>query len=283
MFKKRRFSLRRNRRRSKADVLSLSVLSGAPVSRAVGAPILSANTPFATAQVLFTGGKNTEAGFTTQQTATPLQDDAGRGAAVRGLQFDLGGFTSCWLEFGSPVAARSNTAFNILHYLALVKTEYDSDIYQTTGQVVPRWNAVPNIVASPRDQAINSGNELAFDPAEDILWRGLEEAIAFPCTTCYPCPDQAGCPTTDEEGCAVNFLGVNGIGIRGTVNSPDLRTFPSMANLYKMRHVKLRTRRFLKENECIVLVENWVAPIPENTGFLWETYMYGVAAVRIAR
>lgn len=268
----------------KADVLSLSVLSGAQVTRGAGDPTLAANTPFATAQVLFTGGKNTEAGFTVQQTAVPLQDDAGRGVALRGLQFDLGGFTSCWLELGTPNPALSNTPLNILHYLALIKVEYDSIIYQTTGQVVPRWNAVPNIVASPRDQALNSGLELAFDPADDIVWRGLEEAISFPCNTCPPCPCTPGCTGFPfGESCSNCGSMAGPQWFTGTVNSPDLRTYPSMANAYKMRHVKLRTRRFLKENECLVLVENWVAPLPPDSAFLWETYMYGVAAVRIAR
>lgn len=285
-FKKRfsRFSRRPSRRRMRADVQTLSVFTGHQIIRDPGSPQLSAITPAAEAIVLFTGGTRTESGATAE-SAAPLQSTGGRGVAIRGLQFDLGGFATCWLQTGSPIAGLENAALNVLHFMAIVKTKFDQVQYEYDGQVVPKWNAVPNIIASPRAASTLSLAEKAFDPTDDILWRGLEEAIAFPCNTCPPCGCTPGCTgfPFSGENCS-NCGSVAGPQwMVGTVNSPDLRVYPSMTNAFKMRHVKLRTKRFLKEDDCLVLVHNWVTTQPADSVVNWETYMYGALAVRTAR
>lgn len=273
-----------SRRRSKADVLSLSVFTGAVIDRPAGAPGLTAFTPAADAIVLFHGGKRTESGLTAE-TAVPLQDEAGRGVSIRGLQFDLGGFATCWLQTGTPNPAFEQIPLVILHYMAIVKATFDQVQYEYDGQVVPKWNAVPNIVSSPRAQSTLTLDEKVFDPPVDIMWRGLEEAISFPCLICPPCGCTPGCTGFPIPGEACSNCGsvAGPQWFTGTVNSPDLRALPSMANSYKMRHVKLRTRRFLKEDECLVLVHNWVTPQPPESQLVWESYMYGALAARIAR
>lgn len=277
-------SVRRpSRKRSKRDVLSLSVsFDQVAVIRDPGAPTLGPNAPAADAIVLVHGGKWTEAGLSTQASATALQDTAGRGVSVRGIQFDWTGFTTCWIDQGSPSGDQGSHI--VQHYMAIVKAEFDQEIYENSGLVVPRWQQVPNIVRAPRDIVLGGFGEPAFDPPVDILWRGLEEAIARPCLDCPPCPQEVGCSPPDPESCNTNFLGVQGIMVTGKVNLPTSHTaFQAMSRNYAMRHVKLRTGRFLKEEECLVLVSNWVTTIPQNSQLVWSNSIYGTMAVRIAR
>lgn len=284
MFKKRRRYIRRPSRRGvKRDIQTLSVSwDQTAVIRGPADPVLGPNNPFAEAIVLWHGGKHTEAGFTVQETAPGLQDTGGRGVSVRGIQFDWSGFTSCWLW--QNTVGQDQTAHYVSHYMAFVKAEFDQQIYQTTGQVVPKWSSVPNIVKSARDIAINSGNEHVFDPGVDIIWRGYQEAMARPCTLCFPCPSDIGCPDLSTEDCQTTFLGTPGIAVTGTVNLPlNATSYSAVANNYNMRHVKLRTSRFLKEDECIVLVSNWVTTIPADSQLVWSNNLYGSIAVRVAR
>lgn len=288
MFKKRvnRFRRRLSRRKLKADVLTLSLPNHQfLIERTVGQPSFGPNSPFVAAEVLFHGGKRTKAGLAVQETAVPLQDEAGRGVAIRGLQFDWLGFCSCWIFTGNIDPFQEQRAHFIRHYMAIVKTEYDTLEYQKTGLVDPDWAQIPNLVHSERDIDIPSALELVFDPQEDTLWRGVEEAQSLYCLTCPPCGCTAGChgfPTTEDCSLCGSVAGPQWM--VGTVNMPTAWVADqSISRHYNMRHVKLNTRRFLKENECLVLVHNWITTMPEGTQVVWDNTMFGTMAARIAR
>lgn len=283
---KRRFFRRPSRRGVKRDVLSLSVTDEIAITRSAVDPIIGLFNPFADALVLCTGSPETQAISATQASATPLQRDGGRGASISSIQFDWAGFTTCWLNTGSPNANGEQEAFLVRHYMAFVKAKFDMPIYETTGEVVPTWNQVPNIILSPRDVATTSVKDPLFDPPVEIFWRGYQEALAHNCFVCPPCgctPSACtGFPTGENCSNCGSMAGPQWF--IGTVNMPSgMVANQSLANNYNMRHVKLRSRRFLKEDECLVLVSNWVTNIPANSEVIWDRTLFGTAAVRIAR
>jgi len=271
MYKKRRYPRRPSRKGRKPDVLSLSICRSLDlIQRDPGADIIDCLHPVCTAQALCFGGKFPEESHAL--SATALSEEGVRGASVRGMQFDLSGYVSCWLPQGPPATSPLdlNHSVRVDHYMAIVKTEYDVLTAQGTGVITPTWPRVPNIIVSGTELVMAVQNRPLHDPDVEIFWRGLETAIGG---NCQECPAQLG------EDCPA-------LSLAGVLSRPTLGSIASQAEarLYNTRHVKLRTGRFLKENEAIFLVHNYVAEfLPENAVIAWTTSLYGNALVRVAK
>lgn len=274
--KKRTSHPHRNRKRIKPDVLTLSLCQNVVIND-FGGPdqIGTCFNPSVDAIALCIGGKSVQ-NAAIQASATPLSDEGARGTGIRGIQFDWGGYATCWLSQGA-IGVRVNEGISVTMYAALIKAEYDVVQYEQTGIVQPTWPRIPNIILSGEEIAATLQNRPMADPVHDIFWRGMREAFSFNCQAdCYPV-EAEGCIST-ASGTVQTVLGlVNDI----KANHADL----NYANHYPMRHVRVRTGRFLKENEAIFWVRNWtMAGIPSDLCQVgWVESIYGTALARLAR
>jgi hypothetical protein len=156
--------------------------------------------------------------------------------------------------------------------MAIVKAEFDTLIWQAGGGITPLWNRVPNIIES--DMAIETGPEQPiFNREEDIFWRGMEQAVARNCVQCGEVILAETCPTLTPK-----FIGV----VPSDESTADL----NFARNFNVRHVKLRTGRFLRPNEALFFVENWTsdfAAVGLTHTIGWTTSLYGTCNTRVAR
>jgi len=285
MRRKRPFSRRRSRKGAKRDILTLSLCRETTIiDRAAGDPLFSCTNPAISVNPLCIGGGTPEGGLAPGPTGTPLSTEGVRGASVRSIQFDLSGFCSCWINTTASLNnQQTQSSFLIGHYMGICRAEYDVLTYEQTGVVTPVWARPPNIILSGQEIASALPDRPLHDPDVEIFWRGYDEAIADFCLDCPPCCNP-GCPAA-FTGEACSLCGTLGgpqffAGIVRVIASGDTK---AMARNYALRHVKLRTGRFLKENQALFWVENFVTNLPEGCQVLWATTLFGTAAVRVAR
>lgn len=274
MYKKKRIYSRHRKVRVKRDIQTLS-MCGSPTLLNFGpqgTPAEDTGTcrnPVCVATAIAHGGGNWQA---SNLAGGPegLSSESFRGTSVRGIQFDLTGSTSC--AFWEP-GVNESLATIVTHYMAIVKAEFDTTAWMAGGGIVPLWARVPNIIESDSTVILGAGQQPIFNREEDIFWRGMEQAISRNCLQCGLVVNTEGCPPLTPQ-----FIGV--------VESLDSTGLMNMARSQNIRHVKLRTGRFLRPNEALFLVENWTSDFATaglTHQITWTTNLYGTCTTRVAR
>lgn len=212
--------------------------------------------------------------FSTPNTvpgAPGLSSEAARGVSVRGIQFDHSSWATCYTS-----SFTEDVGIVVGHYFALIRADFDTLTYSLNGTVVPDWPRLPNIIQSDLyvATAASGGPESpVFDREEDIFFRGFEE---MPIRNCDQCP-----ALVQSESCEA--LAPPPIMVVPALSSSQMQNF---SRAYNVRHIKLRTGRFLKPNQALFWVDNFVCSLA-NTSFTttvgFNQTVYGSLTTRVAR
>lgn len=224
--------------------------------------------PVAFASPLAHGGTQFTAA-NTPQGAPGLSSEAAKGVSVRNIQFDFSGWFTCYQS-----SFTEDVGIVVGHYFAIVRADFDTLTYQLGGTVVPDWPRIPNIIASDYYTGVPGGlQQPVFDREEDIFFRGFEEV---PIRNCSQCP-----ALVQSESCEA--LAPPPIMVVPSLSSSQMQNF---TRAYNLRHIKLRTGRFLKPNQALFWVDNFICSLA-NTNFVttvgFNQTVYGNLTTRVAR
>jgi len=204
------------------------------------------------------------------ESSTPLQYEGGRGAGIGGIAFDQVLFGTCYRQASTETCVDTLPTVTSFIYSAICKMPFDVEQYENSGNVFPAY--VPNIIHGGTTVP-GLIRQVLLDPHVDVIWRWLDVINTPPCCECHPIVSD-GCP----------FAGVSG---RGELVGLSLNSMGALgsglADRNKVRSIRVKNRRFLKENEGLFLVRNIVSGLPSNSIFVLVSSYYGKAAVRVAR